>query len=508
MREELAIKRINKAITILITFLLFFSIVNQVITTNVVANQELESAEDEPNLGLMGNLLKIFGFLIAKLSPINQMFLVAVTADPVYVEIEYGETVTVEAGLLNLKTNYFQFFNKSLEDAFFEDRYMKFEVIEYPGGNTDEVWQVNFEPEILFLKKGIYLKTNASISLIAPPNSRNAVQSGILKIRIFDTWVYGDLWFPPNTGMYSEFPYNIMWMISSFITMKFGRFSGSVSVDEKDLNILVKVKPYHKAKLETLSLVKMRPNEITSIPIKIENDGNYNDTFNFRVISKNDNIVISEPVSITLAPGESKDTFIGVSALPSLFDYGTVHKIKIEAYSVNDENSTAATRTILVETKGVFVSETMGILFVSFIAIVIFAFAYSARRQKNIIKKPKKEIKKKEKKTKKDSKDKKKKSDSDSIFSNFFQKTKKDKKEKKKKEPKKQEKTEIKKEKSEPKEEKKLEIKQKKIEEEKPVEKVVIDKKVEAEKRKKEKALNRIKKDQLKQKRKIERRMK
>ncbi len=413
------------------------------------------------------------------------MFLVAVGADPVYVEIGYEETASVDIGMINLDTGKFELFNRDLDSVIFNDRFLNFEVLEYPGGNTDGSWQVKFNPETVFVKKGQYLKTNVSISLTSAPVAKNAIQSGILKIRILDTWAYGNVWVPPKNSPFNKFPNRFMWFLSAAFTLRFGKYSGTVDTESKDLEILVKVKPYHEANLEALSLVEMVPNEITSIPISIKNLGNYNDTYNFRVVSDNDNIVIVNPESITLAPGETEDTYIGVSALPSVFDYGTLHEIKIEAYSIDDVNTTIASRTVLVETKGVFVSETMGILFVSFIAIVIFGFVYSARRQKNINKKPQRKTKKVEKQTKKSKKEK-----SKSSFSNFFKKADKPKKEKIK-----------------PKEEKKPEIKETKIEK-KSVEKPFIDTKAETEQLRKEKALLKIKHEQEKQRRKIERKVK
>ena len=373
--EESAIRQINSIINILITFLLLFSIVNQIITTNVIA-EEVEEPEDtsSSNLRLTGKILKFFGRLYSSLVPINQMFLVAVVADPAYVEIGYEETVSVDVGMMNLRTGDFELFNREPRETIFNDRFLNFEVIEFPGGNVDGSWHVEFNPETVFVSKGQYLKTEALISLTSPPISKNAIQSGILKIRILDTWALGNLWTPPKNSPLDKFPSRFIWFTNAAFLMGFGKYSGTVDTVHKDLEILVKVKPYHEAELEVLPLVEMRPNEITSVPISIHNLGNYNDTFSFRVVSENKNLIISEPVSITIAPGETKDTFIGVSALPSIFDQGTLHKIKIEAFSINDVNTTITSRDVYIETRGVFVPETIGIIFFCLIAFVIFSF--------------------------------------------------------------------------------------------------------------------------------------
>ena len=346
------------------------------------------------------------------------MFLVAVVANPPYVEIGYEETVSVDIGMMNLDTGDFKLFDSDTSATFFTDRFLNFEVIEYPNGNSDGSWHVEFKPETVFVTKGQYLKTEALVSLTSPPVSKNAIQSGILKIRILDTWAYGNLWTPPKNSASNKFPTRFFWFMNAAVFMRFGKYSGTVDTESKDLEILVKVKPYHEANLKAIDLVEMRPNEITSIPISIKNMGNYNDTFSFRIESDNNNIIISEPVSITMAPGETKDTFIGVSALPSVFDQGTLHEIKIEAFSINDANTTIASIDVYVETRGVFVSETMGIIFFSLIAFLIFSFAYSSRKKKNVIIKPQKKIEKKTKKVKK--KPKKSETEKSSFFDLFF----------------------------------------------------------------------------------------
>ena len=481
---ESAIRQINSVINILITFFLLFCIVNQIITTNVVA-EEVEEPEDNSSsrLRIVGRLLKFFGKLYSTLVPVIQMFLVAVAADPAYIEIGYEETVSVDIGMINLKTGEFSIFDKEPGTTIFNDRFLNFEVAEFPGGNVDGSWHVEFHPETVLVNRGQILKTEALISITSPPVSKNAIQSGILKIRIIDTWAFGNLWTPPKNSPINRFPYRLSWFINAAFLMGYGRMSGTVDTTYKDLEILVKVKPYHEAKLEALSLVEMRPNEITSIPISIQNMGNYNDTFSFRVVSENKNIIISEPVSITMAPGETKDTYIGVSALPSIFDYGTLNEINIEAFSINDANTTIASRKVLVETKGVFVPETIGIIFFSLIAFLIFSIAYSSRKKKDISKRPQKKIKKVKKKAKKGEKVK-------SSFFNLFKESDKDKKEKIKLK------------------EEKIPVIKEEIIGKKAVKKPVIDKKVIEEQNRKEKAIQKIKYEQEKQKRKVERRMK
>jgi hypothetical protein len=165
--------------------------------------------------------------------------------------------------------------------------------------------------------------------------------------------------------------------------MRFGKYSGKVLPEHHTVEVLVKVKPYHAARLGTQPYIQLTPNEVTSIPISIENIGNYNDTFNFRIVSDYKNITLSTPISVTLAPGEKKDTFLGVAVPPNLFDTGTYYPISIEAFSVDDPNVTIAERTVILETKGIHVNEMSGsfLIFLLFIVILVYAF-FGYRRRK------------------------------------------------------------------------------------------------------------------------------
>jgi len=178
-----------------------------------------------------------------------------------------------------------------------------------------------------------------------------------------------------------------MWFISAAFTMKFGSLSGTINEEYADVDILVKVKPHHSVEMDTISLLRFNPDEITSIPITLQNLGNYNDTFNFRVVSKHNDIKLSDPGSITLAPGERKDTFLGVLVPMSAFDYGTIHEIKIEAYSIDQPNITIGERTVILESRGVYVSEANSSGLVIFLILIFLFVGYLMHRKKRKLEK-------------------------------------------------------------------------------------------------------------------------
>ena len=320
-------------------------------------------------------LLYLLGKVSASFKPVIQLFAAAVIAEPAVIEIGYGETVNFQVGMMNFNTGTFT----AESFLFLEARTLNFKAVEYPGNSDQESWYVDFDPFLVDLQSGALPATNASISLRTPPINENAIQSGILKINITDTWSYGDLYWP---SFRPTFGGKLVWL-SYALFMGFGKYSGHTLPEYHEVEILVKIKPYHSAELDAVKLVELRPNDLVSIPVSITNIGNYKDTINFRVVSKNEDIRISNPVSITLAPGEKNDTYLGVAIPQSFFDTGTLHEIKIEAYSIDDPNVTIAERTVIVETRGINVDEGNGSVFgfLFFLLILGVAFVYYRRKK-------------------------------------------------------------------------------------------------------------------------------
>jgi hypothetical protein len=269
-------------------------------------------------------------------------------------------------------------------DPLFNRRWLNFEILEYPGGNDQNVWNVMFEPYTVVVEYGDLVKTNVTINLRNPPTEGRAIQSGVLKLRMLDTWANGDLWRPKPGGPMDHLPGRIIWFWSAAVTMKYGWYSGQVDIQTFDVDVLVKVKPYHAVKFDTVPYKEFTPNTITSIPVTLQNWGNYNDTFSFRIKTDRKDIKISDPISITLAPGETKDTFIGISIPPNIFDFGTIHNVKIEAFSIDDPNETIAENPITFETKGLYITEMgfIGIFFLFF--IIVLGVGLLIYRQRNL----------------------------------------------------------------------------------------------------------------------------
>ncbi|UCD28202.1 MAG: hypothetical protein JSV03_14090 [Planctomycetota bacterium] len=488
-----------------------FSFINQAISENALAQQE-----ERPR-----GLLQRLGYFLAEwIFRIQRFAAVAAKSDQPVMEIGYNETVYFNVGMMDFETGEFQKVQKV--QSFIFSRFMNFEVIEYPDENKYGSWKVLFNPTTIEYKEGSVLKTNVSVTLHAPTEAAHAIQSGILKLGMKVTHAYGSLWF--NRDL--PFPNSFFWTLYAFIG-GWGRYSGTVDEGIREVEVLLKIKPYHKVKFSSVPYMFFRPDEIVSIPITVQNLGNYNDTFGFRVVTNKDDVKIADPISITLSPGEIKDTYLGVYFPPSFLDYGTRHDIKIQAYSIDQPNVTIAERTVYLETKGIYFSEmsSLGIIILIFIVLVIVLFLIFRRKHimDNICVKPDKpwDIPEEEKYLKKlKQRDKQKYNEvleimedeykSALLWYEYYVKSiiqpkpvKKEKiKEVKKEKPKKKEKFLFKKEKKPSKKKEKEEIKIIEV----PIiekEKVLVDRKARAEKIMKEQTLLRIRRDQENQRRKL-----
>ncbi len=384
---------------IFVVFLLLLVIPNQVISSPVEEDLDEEASDSSDSSQISNPLLYKLGGLLAGLNPVMQFFAVATAAVPEVVEIGYGETVKVEIGLLSVDSGEWESMDEGNRiDA---TRYLSCEVVEYPGGFNDGSWYVNFDPSSVKLEPGKQMKLNAVISLTSPPSSDNPIQSGILKIRINDKWAANNLFCPKDwirssidllkqgniSGALGTFFGGAGFFIASILPPNpFGMMlSGSVTWDANEVDILVKVKPYHAVSFESLPLVNFKPNELAGIPISVKNLGNYNDTISFRInSSNNDKIEVPDPGSVTLKPGEVKDTLLGVAIMPSFLDFGTIHEIKVQAYSLGQPNITIAERTVFLQTKGVYISgyNAAVILFIVLIIIIIIGLFLHLRRRK------------------------------------------------------------------------------------------------------------------------------
>lgn len=376
--------------------MIIFTIPSQTILGNAFDKQSGEIISDEPTIEDDTIRRKIAREILAPFKPINKIFWVSIKADPAVLDIRYGETATLDFGMLDLEN--YEFDRRKLE-FYLNSRVLRFEVVEYPDGKPEN-WFVSFDPSSVNLKAGEekIFKTTVSISLRSPPSAKNSIQSGMMKLRMMDTWACGNMWFPPKEGTdWSD--RRGKWFLIAFLG-KWGNLSGTVFTNKRDVDVLVNIKPYNSVRFDAVPIKNIEPGKIASIPISLENLGNYNDTFNFRVADESNGVIISNPVSITLKPGEVKNTLLAVATPLNPIDTGTIHKVEIQAYSIDKPNTTIAKRTVLIQTQGIYISELSITLLVIIVLILLFIGVLYLQRRKNFFKKASKKTKKKRKKRK------------------------------------------------------------------------------------------------------------
>jgi len=312
----------------------------------------------------------LYGFIIPKLA-FNEGF----KANPPNITIGINEKVVFQVGNYDLETGEFA----PVEDwFFFADRFLRFDA-EVLGGNPGGVWFINFNPPTVSLKATPMLVTNATISLTSPPMADEPIQNTIIRITIHDTWAMKNLWWPENKSYwpggdkYKPFSPTapLMWFFGA-VTGGFGKMSGQTLTDMYTVDVLVTVKPFHAAKIQALPPSRLSPNQITSIPVLIENHGNYNDTFKFQIRTEYGYpLLLTDNTTVTLRPGEQGQALIGVAVPAHILDTGTLHSLIIETYSADQPDSIIASQRIFLETQGVYVSEENSVYVLAVLALLI-----------------------------------------------------------------------------------------------------------------------------------------
>ena len=319
------------------------------------------------------------GYLFGQIVPIIS-FADSYKAIPSNITIGYNENVTIQVGVVDMTTGEFTppFFLYALTA-----HYLSFSA-EFPQGNPGGAWFVNFNPPLVYQNTPTdLLVTNATISLTSPPNANNPIQSSIIRIKIVNMWVAGNFWFAGKQPGFESISSKVFWLLGA-ITAGYGKLSGKIIPEEIYVDVLINVKPYHAAKIQALPPEKLAPNEITSIPIIVENQGNYNDTFNFRIKSETGYpLILTNNVTNTLRPGEQAQAMIGIAVPANILDTGTLHSIIIETYSVEQPNTSITTQRIFLETQGFYFSEQNSVYTIGFgffILFVLFILIYWGRK--------------------------------------------------------------------------------------------------------------------------------
>jgi hypothetical protein len=321
------------------------------------------------------------------------IFAEAYAAFPANITVGINEPATLQIGNIDPGTGTIE----PMEKPFFlYDRILYFSA-EVLGDGPSNVWFINFDPPSMNASK--LPVTNVTISLTSPPMATEPIQNTIIRIHIADTWITGNMWFAKKSdfkeGEEPSFIFRVTWPLAAF-TGGFGKLSGKILVEPYYVDVLVTVKPFHAAKIQALPPKKLSPSQTTSIPILIENQGNYNDTFNFRIRTETGHpITVTRNGTITLQPGEQGQAFIGVALPKNILDTGTLHSLFIEVYSANQPNVSIATQRVFIESQGLYITQEntvysigFGLFFLIIIGVFLNLRQKSSRKNGKKPKKP------------------------------------------------------------------------------------------------------------------------
>ncbi|EMR73361.1 hypothetical protein MBGDN05_00347 [Thermoplasmatales archaeon SCGC AB-539-N05] len=194
----------------------------------------------------------------------------------------------------------------------------------------------------------------------------------------------GNLYLPPKgqRGLNS-----IFWFLMSISPANpFGKlYSGKTTLDFSiNVDILVKVNRFHLIEIVPPKPMEIGPDQLTSIPVEVKNTGSHADSFNFRInTTAGNDLKISPPPALTLQPGETRQALLGVASPLTFQGPGTTHSINIEAYSIHQPDK-VFTNTVIITTKGFYVSEINWIYLAIFGIFIALRAAFFLFKRKQI----------------------------------------------------------------------------------------------------------------------------
>ena len=317
-------------------------------------------------------------------------------AEPNVIDIQFLEQTTITiAGIDDDTGEYISLMDESLfpRDSLFISQDFEFS-LEIPDYLPKDTFIPHFKPQNLETMQDGELETELKITSnilkdIALP------ENIILRVNVTKYQTFGNLFLPAKGHRLS--PITISWFIASISgSNPFGKlYSGKRILEStRYVDIIVKLNRFHLVEIKPVSSTTMGPDELKMIPIEIENLGSHIDSYNFQINNNSDkDLIISPPPAITLDPGETKTTYIGIAS-PHLFnDPGTARKINLEAYSIYDPY-TIFNENITIITRGVFVSPIIifytGIIAIPICLVAIIFYFNQRRKLEKFFRKPEK----------------------------------------------------------------------------------------------------------------------
>jgi len=274
--------------------------------------------------------------------------------------------------------------------------------LELPDYLPKDAIIARFDPQNLSAGKEGQLKTTLTFLYNKIPSDIALPENIVLRVNVTRYTTAGNLYLPAK-GKRGIYPFCFLtgkmgvgfWFLSAIglFGFPFGPlYSGKRTVEYSTyLDIIVNLNQTHIIEMVPPQDIRLEPDKTYSIPIKVKNLGNYVDSFNFRVSTSDDSgLLISPPPAITLSPNEEGYANLGIVTSEDFWDPGTLHSIKIDAYSIYNPDKVSSNSVILV-TGGVHVSTggaiySIVILFVLILVIIVFFYIRRKTFEKILIK--------------------------------------------------------------------------------------------------------------------------
>jgi hypothetical protein len=419
-------------------FALVFVLFLPSISSNVLSWGANENTETNKNSGLIWKLLKLrfdLGFLNS--FSLGRYFYrqlrppVAIQAYPDAVDLRYLNETVFNIGGKNPVTLEWEPMIKvagSWSFAWLNPRIIfSFEFVP-PEDAPGDVWNVQFEPNEIIMdtnKENLDwpgadtpFKTNVTIFLKPSADPTYPSQDVVLKVNIVREEVLDHLrilsgspkWVRTDLDLYKEkmnamdpdqyqywshrmniFTWNrISRRVFFLLNLRFPPYDKWV---DSTVEILIRVNKYHELRIFPPPPQDIEPFEVKTIPVTVKNIGSHIDTYNFRVSSTDDNMVVTPPPAITLSPGEEAQALVGVAAPKSFLSIGSTASVFLEAYSVDDPNSVFP-QTITLSTIGIHATGgstyNFSLLMITLVIVAAIIMYIIRKRREGIVKKPEK----------------------------------------------------------------------------------------------------------------------
>jgi len=154
--------------------------------------------------------------------------------------------------------------------------------------------------------------------------------------------------------------------------------------------IPVKASSLNNIKMDTtLSTKEVPPHSHTHFDVTVKNFGYYKDMFQLEFINDGDLKVAASGQVFVLNPGESQNIRISVLTPEKIYDFGTPNAIEVYATSTSDPNPVLL-GTIVVITKGAYISPLTGIILAPMITILILIYFRKQKKEQELFGKPQK----------------------------------------------------------------------------------------------------------------------